>query len=143
MFLSRHLSPWRRRRARQLINKADRARDVGNYAAAAGLYRRALAFDPRRIDIRVQLAHMLKELTRFGEAEAAYRQALAQLPDDGDLHLQLGHLLKLLGRTEEAIAAYSSAHRLSPARGVPAAELRALGALRDDVASGANTVASE
>src|SRR5229473_2322938 len=128
MFLSRHPFSWRRQRARRLIGKADRARDAGNYAAAAGLYRRALALDSRRTDIRVQLAHMLKELTRFGEAEAAYRQALAQLPDDGDVHLQLGHLLKLLGRTEEAIAAYSSAHRLSPERGVPAAELRALGA---------------
>src|SRR5216683_4617134 len=143
MFLSRYLFSSRRRRAPRLLDRADRLRDIGDYAAAASLYRRALAVDPRRTDIRVQLAHMLKELTRFGEAEAAYRQALAQLPDDGDVHLQLGHLLKLLGRTEEAIAAYSSAHRLSPERGVPAAELRALGALRDDVASGANTVASE
>jgi len=143
MFLSRHLFFGRLRRARRLIGRANRARDAGNYAAAASLYRRALAFDPRRTDIRVQLAHMLKELTRFGEAEAAYRQAMAQLPNDGDLHLQLGHLLKLLGRTKEAIAAYSSAHRLSPESDVPAAELRALDALTDDVAPGANTVASE
>src|SRR5712691_7501555 len=143
MFLSRYLFSWRQRRARQLIDKADRARDVGNYAAAAGLYRRALAFDPRRTDIRVQLGHMLKELTRFGEAEAAYRQALAQLPDDGDLHLQLGHLLKLLGRTREAIAAYSAAQRLLPGNEAPAVELRALGAAIGDGTSGADTVAGE
>jgi tetratricopeptide (TPR) repeat protein/GT2 family glycosyltransferase len=143
MFPSRYLFSWRRRRAGRLVNSADRARGVGDYAAAAAFYRRALAFDPRRADIRVQLAHMLKELTWFGEAEAAYRQALVQLPNDGDLHLQLGHLLKLLGRTKEAIAAYSSAHQLSPEGGVSAAELRALGALTDDAASGGNTVASE
>src|SRR5438309_9006663 len=112
MFLSRHPFSSRRLRGRRVISKADRARDAGNYATAARLYRRALAFDPRRTDIRVQLAHMLKELTRFGEAEAAYRQALAQLPDHGDLHRQLGHLLKLLGRIKEAIAAYSGAHHL-------------------------------
>ncbi len=143
MFLSRLPFSLRRQRARQLINKADRARDVGNYAAAAERYRRALAFDPRRTDIRVQLAHMLKELTRFGEAEAAYRQALAQCPDDGDLHLQLGHLLKLLGRTKEAIAAYAAAHQLLPGTEAPVVELRALGAAIGDGTSGADTVAGE
>src|SRR5216683_7768161 len=143
MFLSRYLFSSRRRRAPRLLDRADRLRDIGDYAAAARLYRRALAFDPRRTDIRVQLAHMLKELTRFGEAEAAYRQALAQLPDDGDLHLQLGHLLKLLGRTREAIAAYSAAHQLSPSDEAPAVELRALGAAIDDGASGVDIVVSE
>src|ERR1700686_3240025 len=143
MFLSRYLRSRRLGRARRLINRADRNRDAGNYAAAASLYRRALAFDARRAEIRVQLAHMLKELTRFGEAEAAYRQALAQAPDDGDLHLQLGHLLKLLGRTEDAIAAYSAARQLLPDTDIPTAELRALGALPGDSAPCANTVASE
>ncbi len=139
--LSRCGSFWRRQLARRLIDRADRARDAGRYAAAASLYRRALALDHRRADIRVQLAHMLKELTRFGEAEAAYRQALAQLPDDGDLHLRLGHLLKLLGRTEEAIAAYSAAHQLLRNSDAPAAELRSLGA--PPGASWADTVAGE
>ncbi len=143
LLLSRYLFFWRRRLADRLIDRPDRARDAGNYAAAASLYRRALALDHRRADIRVQLAHMLKELTRFGEAEAAYRQALAQLPGDGDLHLQLGHLLKLLGRTKDAIAAYSSAHRLLRDSDAPAAELRALGAAPGDGASCAKTVASE
>ena len=139
--LARYLFRRRRRRLDRLINRADRARDIGDYAAAASLYRRALALDPRRAAIRVQLAHMLKELARFGEAEAAYRQALAQAPDDGDLHLQLGHLLKLLGRTEDAIAAYSAARQLLPDTDIPTAELRALGAVPDDSAAGANTVA--
>src|SRR6266567_3993889 len=109
MFLSRHLFFGRLRRARRLIGRANRARDAGNYAAAASLYRRALAFDPRRTDIRVQLAHMLKELTRFGEAEAAYRQAMAQLPNDGD-RLRDGR------RFAEAADAYGSALSLSPTR---------------------------
>jgi O-antigen biosynthesis protein len=139
--LSRYRFFGRRQLTDRLIDRADRARDAGHYAAAASLYRRALALDHRRADIRIQLAHMLKELTRFGEAEAAYRQTLAQLPDDGDLHLQLGHLLKLLGRTKEAIAAYSAAHQLLRDSDAPAAELRALGVLPG--ASWVDAVASE
>ena len=110
--LARYWAVWRRRRLFALVYRADHARDSGDFATAATLYRRVLALDSRRTDVRVQLGHMLKELTCFGEAEAAYNQALAQTPDDGDIHLQLGHLLKLLGRTDEAIAAYSAADRL-------------------------------
>ena len=113
-----------RSRAQRLIRKADRARDRGDYSDAASLYRRALALDHRRADIRVQLAHMLKELSRFGEAEAAYRQASEQMPDDADVHLQLGRLLTLLGRTEEADVAYAVAHRLGNAGQTPTKALR-------------------
>ena len=103
--LRRHFAGWREYCAHWLTQRADRARDRGDCATAAVLYRRALALDAGWADIRVQLAHMLKELARYGEAEAAYRQAMAQSPDDGDIPLQLGHLLKLLGRVDEAIAA--------------------------------------
>jgi len=126
--LARYWAVWRRRRLFALVYRADHARDSGDFATAATLYRRVLALDAGRTDIRVQLGHMLKELTCFGEAEAAYNQALAKTPDDGDIHLQLGHLLKLLGRTDEAIAAYSAADRLL-SDSAAAAELRALGAL--------------
>lgn len=128
----------RRHLAQRLIRRADRARDAGDYSAAAARYRRALALDHSRVDIRVQLAHMLKELTQYGQAEAAYRQALAQSPEDGDIHLQLGHLLKLLGRTEEAAAAYAAAHLLLQDSEGVAAELRALGAPSDAGVSGAD-----
>src|SRR6266851_3342105 len=141
MFLSRHLSPWRRRRARQLIDKADRARDVGNYAAAAGLYRRALAFDPRRTDIRVQLGHLLKLLGRTKEAIAAYSAAHQLLPGNEAPAIELRALGAAIGagasgadtvasearirdadrlrdarRYAEAADAYGQALRLSPTR---------------------------
>ena len=138
----RRLLLGRRHLAQRLIRRADRARDAGDYTAAAARYRRALALDHSRVDIRVQLAHMLKELTQYGEAEAAYRQALAQSPEDGDIHLQLGHLLKLLGRTEEAVAAYSAAHLLLQDSEGVAAELRTLGALSDAGVSWADIRAS-
>ncbi|HEX3862319.1 MAG TPA: glycosyltransferase [Stellaceae bacterium] len=110
--------------AHRLARRGDRARDAGNYAVAVWLYRRALLLDHERVDTRVQLAHMLKELTLYGEAEAAYRQASAQSPSDGDIHRQLGHLLKLLGRRDAALDAYRTAQRLFDDGEAAAAELR-------------------
>ncbi len=134
---------WRRILARRFARRADRARDAHRFAKAATLYRQALWFDHGRVDLRVQLGHMLKELTRFGEAEAAYRQAASQSPADGDIQLQLGHLLKLLGRRDEAVTAYSEAHRLLRDRNtdVAAAELRGFGASPE--LNWANSIAGE
>ena len=122
----RHLLD-RHRWSGRVGRRADQARDRGEYARAAKFYRRALALEPARAEIRVQLGHMLKELALYPEAEAAYRQALSQSPDDGDIHLQLGRLLKLTGRREEAIAAYRDAQRLLADSTAAAAELVALG----------------
>jgi GT2 family glycosyltransferase/tetratricopeptide (TPR) repeat protein len=80
------------------------ARNRGDHGKAESLYSRALALDTSRVDIRVQLAHTLKELARFSEAEATYRRALGQSPNDPDIRLQLEHLLKMLGRIEDATA---------------------------------------
>ncbi|MBV9828731.1 MAG: tetratricopeptide repeat protein [Alphaproteobacteria bacterium] len=139
MAATRYLSPLvavaeasRQRYAAYVIRRADARRDRGDFARAAGLYLRAVALDPRRPEIRVQLGHMLKELSRFQEAEAAYRQALAMASDDADSHLQLGHLMKLLGRLDEAIAAYRSAQLLDPEDGAAAAELAVLGVCPSD-----------
>src|SRR5438094_1473383 len=109
--------------ARQLVRRADRARDRKAYARAARFYSLVLTFHPERTDLRVQLGHMLKERGRYSDAEAAYRLALAQAPEDGDIHLQLGHLLRLTGRTEKAIAAYRDAERLLPGSRAEAVEL--------------------
>jgi tetratricopeptide (TPR) repeat protein len=122
-----HVLVDRRGSFRQLTRRGDEARDRGAYARAARFYRRALALDPCRADIRVQLGNMLKELARHQQAEAAYRRALSQSPEDGDIHLQLAHLLKLTGRKQEAIAAYRDAHRLLADSSIPAAEIMALG----------------
>src|SRR5882724_11666420 len=113
--------------ARQLVRRADRARDRKAYARAAKFYSLALTLQPERTDLQVQLGHMLKEEGRYPDAEAAYRLALAQAPEDGDIHLQLGYLLKLTGRKEEAIAAYRDAERLLPDGRAAAIELSALG----------------
>jgi len=96
----------RLRQKPSIITLADRARDAGDWEAAARLYRKALARNPRNPPIWVQYGHALKESGRLAEAEAAYRRALAYDPRDADAHLQLGHALKLQGRKEEAQSAY-------------------------------------
>jgi tetratricopeptide (TPR) repeat protein/GT2 family glycosyltransferase len=102
--LSQLFPPLRQSRLHRLLRRANLARNQGDHGKAESLYSRALALDTGRADIRVQLAHMLKELARFSEAEAAYRQALAQSPNDPDIRLQLEHLLKMLGRIEDTTA---------------------------------------
>ena len=94
-------------RLRWLLRRADRARDRRDFAAAARSYQKALALDPRRVETRLQLGQMFKELARFSDAEAAFRQVLAQSPNHREAHLQLAQLLTLLGRRNEASLAYS------------------------------------
>jgi tetratricopeptide (TPR) repeat protein len=107
-----------------IISRADRARELRDWATAARLYRRALARNPDRAPIWVQYGHALKESGRLGEAEGAYRQALVWDPHLADGYRQLGSILKLRGRPEEAQAAYLRAFALDPSL---FSELHALG----------------
>jgi Flp pilus assembly protein TadD len=120
-------SPAPPRRRPSLITLADRARDLGQWDAAAGLYRKALRRNPRRPEIWVQYGHMLKETGQVAEAESAYRQALIHDRRASDTHLQLGHVLKLQGRTDEARAAYLRSFVFDPATDHPLTELAGLG----------------
>jgi glycosyltransferase involved in cell wall biosynthesis len=117
----------RLRQKPSLITLADRARDAGDWEAAARLYRKALARNPRNPPIWVQYGHALKESGRLGEAEAAYRRALFFQPKAADSELQLGHVLKLQGRTDAAEAAYLRALALNPLLSDVPRELQALG----------------
>jgi tetratricopeptide (TPR) repeat protein len=112
------LVPRRReplRRAKALIGKADRARDVGEWVQAAQNYRGALNLLPDNAPIWVQYGHALKKSRHVPEAESAYRKSLELDASVADTHLQLGHALKLQGRHEEAVAAYLRAIILDPA----------------------------
>jgi len=107
---------WIGRRPRAvMVNRANRARDAGEWELAAHRYREALRAIPNAPAIWVQYGHALKESGRVAEAERAYRQSLKLNPDTADTHLQLGHALKLLGRIGEAETAYQRAAVLDPA----------------------------
>jgi GT2 family glycosyltransferase/tetratricopeptide (TPR) repeat protein len=122
-WLGRTVSPLARRLTALAAN---RARDAGRLSDAAGLYRKALRWDPARTDLRVQLANMLKDTGRWDEAGAAYRQALLERPDDADIHLQLGRLLKTTGHRGAAIAEFRAAAG-GPSRAPALTELALIG----------------
>jgi tetratricopeptide (TPR) repeat protein len=110
-----------------IIERADRARDAGQWQRAANGYRQALRLVPDAWAIWVQYGHALKESGRIAEAETAYRRSLSLSEDIADTHLQLGHALKLQGRIAEARAAYLQAAALDPRHRAPRGELLGLG----------------
>ncbi|WP_431285301.1 glycosyltransferase [Humitalea sp. 24SJ18S-53] len=104
------------------IDRANQARDRGEWAAAARLFAEHLATATTDWPAMVQHGHALKEA---GEAEAAldaYLAAEALAPEDADLQLQIGHLLKQQGRWEAAAMRYARAATLDPANPIAAIE---------------------
>src|SRR5215208_2441736 len=115
------------------IIRADRARESGDWAAAARLYRTALDRYPRNPPIWVQYGHALKESGEAAQAESAYRTAIGYDPRCADAQIQLGHLLKLLGRHKEAEAAYLRAFAMEPGLPDPLRALNGLGWLEPEL----------
>ncbi len=108
-----------RRPSAVLVNRANAARDAGEWERAARNYRKALRALPNAPAIWVQYGNALKEAGHVAEAEQAYREALKLGPDTADTHLQLGHALKLQDRIDEAGAAYLRAASRSHPRSRP------------------------
>ena len=109
------------------LQRADRARNKGRFAAASKEYAEALRLMPGRNDIRVQMANMLKDSGQFAAAEAAYLAALEEDPSNADTSLQLGHLHNISGKRAAAVAAYRRALRLDPFLAPALRELAAAG----------------
>ena len=115
------------RRRASVITSADRARDSGQMARAARLYRKALRRTPEQPAIWVQYGHVLKNVGDLAAAEAAYRRAIGHQPASYDAQLQLAHLLKSRGRNDAAEAAYLRSLALNQDAPEPLTELAALG----------------
>jgi ADP-heptose:LPS heptosyltransferase len=112
--------------ARDMISRADAARDAGKFRDAALLYGEALRLRPNDAGLHVQCANMLKDSGTHEQAEEHYQAALTLRPDDGDAAHQLGHLYKSWGRMDRAEAAYSRAAELRPDWPEPQIELERL-----------------
>jgi O-antigen biosynthesis protein len=111
----------------ELVAAADAFRDAGSFAAAADAYAVAIAIEPRRADLRVQLGNMLKDSGKTAQAVDAYKQALVLAPNASDTYLQLGHALKMLGRRPESRQAYQQAMACPGGSAAAEVELIALG----------------
>jgi tetratricopeptide (TPR) repeat protein len=118
-----------------LITRADRARDAGQWEVAARYYREALDRNPRNSTIWVQYGYAMKESGQVAEAERAYRKAIELDPDSAAPHLRLGHALKPQRKRSEAAAAYRRALVLDPSLDAASLELVALGWTRDPLSS--------
>lgn len=102
--------------AKRILRKANAARDLRDWAAAAALYDIYLAGPPASQEghIWVQLGHSRKEVGNLTGAVEAYQQALEFAPNAADTYLHLGHLQYRMGAVEEGIASLREALRLDP-----------------------------
>jgi len=116
----------RRAFGRDLVRRADAARDAGRFRDAAFLYGEAIRLLPERADLHVQHGNMHKEAGDLDAAGLAYTDARKKLPDDADLAVQIGHLYKLQGRHADAAESYRRALTLRSDWDAVARELAAL-----------------
>jgi tetratricopeptide (TPR) repeat protein len=89
------------------------------YAEGIGLFERALALDPRSVEVQSRLAsalvgRVLDEMSASGtadiaRAEALIGQALVASPLSPPAHFAKGQLLRARGRCDEAIVEYETA----------------------------------
>lgn len=105
----------RRRRAAELIRKADRAKNAGAWGQAADFYHQALKLVPERAGTWVQYGHVLRENEDPTAAAQAYVEAIARRPDVGETHLYLARALLLTGALGEAELALKAALEIDPA----------------------------
>ncbi|MBB4952246.1 tetratricopeptide (TPR) repeat protein [Agrobacterium vitis] len=88
------------------LERADKARDHKDWAAAIREYTDYLQAKPEDAAIWIQLGHGLKEIKNYDEAGIAYQKAYAINPVDDDLMLQIGHLEKIKGHKSLALEWY-------------------------------------
>ena len=72
---------------------ATRLSDEGDFLGAIGELRKALTFEPARIDVRSSLAIAATQIGRYDDAELELRNVLRLTPDSVTTHLALGSLL--------------------------------------------------
>jgi superkiller protein 3 len=96
----------------------------GRYGEAVTAYQQAIAADPRRLDLRFQLAGVLGHLGRFDEAIEQFRAVLGESPSHAAAHRGLATALILAGRYGEARVALQQALAQLP-RDVDLATLQA------------------
>ena len=87
---------------------------LGNFAAAAEIYRRLLMEVPDYAEGYNNRGVVLQKLHRYEEALSCYDQAVAFKPDYANAHYNRGLTLKKLNRHGEALAGYDQAIALMP-----------------------------
>jgi tetratricopeptide (TPR) repeat protein len=81
---------------------------------AAAEYRRALSLCPTFVDLRLRLAHALREANDIDGAVAEYRLAVQHAPAYVPARVALGTALYAGGRLDEAVAQWEAVLRMEP-----------------------------
>jgi tetratricopeptide (TPR) repeat protein len=108
---------------RRAVRRADAARDRGDPAEAAALYKAVVERWGANFGLLVQRGNALKDSGSYAEADRIYLEALKIRPTDADVFLQRGHLLKLSGDFFGAEELYRRASQLDPSLSAAQAEL--------------------
>ena len=99
--------------ARALELRGQLHRTRGNLDRAEQDWRDALAIDPQRADVLIQLAVLLTEEQREAEALVWLRQALQLLPESPIVHRQLGVVYRQLDKKRSAESRQQSTPELT------------------------------
>ena len=94
-----------------LFNRAVKAQERGNDAAAVRLYRELLALHPEAVLVRVNLGATLAHLKLFKEASTQYRIALTSDPTNRLARMNLAIALEQSGEVRKAIDELEELHR--------------------------------
>ena len=86
----------------------------GQHARSAEMAARALAIDPRNVEVLCNRGAALRSLDRPAEALADYERALAAAPRHAAAHNNRGVALAALNRYDEAHASYDRALAIDP-----------------------------
>ena len=98
------------------VEAGARARQIGDFGAAAAAYRQALTQAPGDPQLLGLLGVALLEGGDAGQALPHLQQAVAKARRNAGLTGALAQALFALGRFEEAVAAFRNAQRLEPAQ---------------------------
>ncbi|TCQ10358.1 GT2 family glycosyltransferase [Rhizobium sp. PP-F2F-G36] len=80
-----------------LLQRADAANAVHNWAEAARLYEQVLKADPTKVAIWIQLGHCRKEMGDIDSARSAYVTASELAPGQSEAYFHLAHMLRFSG----------------------------------------------
>lgn len=112
----------RRNLIRLCVAESDRLAEVGEYAGAEALLRRAVELDPRDVGSTLRLSVVLNHLGKDAEAVRILEALLAQQPGNADVRAGLGRTYNNLGvseaareRWEQAAGHFEAALRYDPA----------------------------
>ncbi|WP_025885030.1 tetratricopeptide repeat protein [Asaia prunellae] len=107
-------------RRRQSISHADNARDNGDPAQAAVLYKAVVDRWGETPGLLMQLGNALKDSEAFDEAEVIYQRVWDGPARNADVALQFGHLMKTRGDLQKALEWYQRSISIDQADDNPA-----------------------